>query len=61
MKKVKLLSKIADAGAVAVIRADSKEEAMKISAACIQGGIKGIEITFTTPEADLLLPQKQTR
>ncbi|MBP1915982.1 bifunctional 4-hydroxy-2-oxoglutarate aldolase/2-dehydro-3-deoxy-phosphogluconate aldolase [Lederbergia galactosidilytica] len=55
MKKVKLLSKIADAGAVAVIRADSKEEAMKISAACIQGGIKGIEITFTTPEADKVM------
>ncbi|GIN70548.1 2-dehydro-3-deoxy-phosphogluconate aldolase [Bacillus sp. J14TS2] len=57
MKRVQLLIKIAEAGIVAVIRADSREEAVEISKACIQGGIKGIEITFTTPEADKVIEE----
>ena len=44
---VNLLSKIAGCGVVAVVRADSKEEAVKISEACVKGGIQEIEVTFT--------------
>lgn len=57
MKRVQLLTKIAEARVVAVIRADSQEEAVEIAKACIQGGIKGIEITFTTPEADKVIEE----
>jgi 2-dehydro-3-deoxyphosphogluconate aldolase / (4S)-4-hydroxy-2-oxoglutarate aldolase len=52
MIKQKVLSRLTDCGVVAVVRADSKEEAVKISDACIKGGIMGIEVTFTVAGAD---------
>lgn len=51
MKKLKVLQKITNAGLVAVIRADSKHQAMKIAEACVEGGITAIEITFTVNRA----------
>lgn len=51
MYKHDTLKKIADVGIVAVVRAESGEQAGKIAAACIEGGIPGIEITFTVPGA----------
>lgn len=41
-----------DCGVVAVIRANSLEEAIKLSEAVSKGGIVGLEITFTVPGAD---------
>ena len=38
-------------GVVAVVRADSSEQAIKITDACMKGGIAAIEITFTIPGA----------
>lgn len=52
MKKLSILSKLTECGVVAVVRADSKEEAVKISEACVEGGIQGIEVTFTVQGAD---------
>lgn len=57
MKKVKILSQIAESGVVAVVRADSKEEAVKISEACVKGGIHGIEVTFTVQGADEVIKE----
>lgn len=57
MKKIQVLQKIAATGVVAVIRADSAEEAVQISHACISGGITSIEITFTTPNADIAISE----
>lgn len=57
MKKAQTLLKIAEIGVVAVIRADSSEEAILISKACIEGGIKAIEVTYTTPDADSVIKQ----
>lgn len=51
MKKQDVLKKITDGGLVAVIRANSGEEAKRITDACIAGGVVGIEITFTIPGA----------
>lgn len=48
MKKMKVLQNVASVGVVAVIRADSAEEAFKMSVACIEGGLNNIEVTFTT-------------
>ncbi|WP_080849014.1 bifunctional 2-keto-4-hydroxyglutarate aldolase/2-keto-3-deoxy-6-phosphogluconate aldolase [Cytobacillus gottheilii] len=49
MKKVNTLQQIAQTKIVAVIRADSSEEAIQITKACIEGGITCVELTYTTP------------
>jgi len=46
-----ILQKIVDAGLVAVVRAESAEQAEKIADACVKGGVAAIEITFTVPGA----------
>lgn len=51
MDKQEVLKRLTDCGVVAVVRADSEEQAIKISEACIKAGIVGIEITFTVPGA----------
>lgn len=57
MKKIENLLKLTDAGVVAVVRGESKEEALKASHAIIKGGMKGIELTFTVPHADEVLAE----
>ncbi|PFO02605.1 bifunctional 2-keto-4-hydroxyglutarate aldolase/2-keto-3-deoxy-6-phosphogluconate aldolase [Bacillus sp. AFS076308] len=57
MKKVNILSKISECGVVAVVRADSKEDAVNISEACVKGGIQGIEVTFTVNGADEVIKE----
>lgn len=57
MKKLNILKKVTDSGVVAVVRADSKEEAIKISEACIKGGIAGIEVTFTVKDAEEVIKE----
>lgn len=51
MRKLKVLGKIVDSGLVAVVRADSSEQAARIVDACAQGGVAAVEITFTVPGA----------
>lgn len=51
MGKQEVLRKIKDVGVVAVVRAESAEQAIKISRACVDGGIPAIELTFTVPGA----------
>lgn len=53
--KIETLSKIQQAGIVAVVRAASMEQAQKIADACIAGGVAAIELTFTVPHADELI------
>lgn len=60
MHKMNVLKKITECGVVAVVRADSEEEAIAISKACIKGGIKGIEITFTIEGADKVIKELHT-
>jgi len=50
-KKEQILSRIEDAGILAVIRGPSPDLTLKMVAALVDGGVHGIEITFTTPEA----------
>jgi 2-dehydro-3-deoxyphosphogluconate aldolase/(4S)-4-hydroxy-2-oxoglutarate aldolase len=40
-----------DTGVVAVVRADSSEQLVEVAGALSAGGVKAIEITFTTPDA----------
>lgn len=51
MKKQKVLSRLTEAGVVAVLRADSEEEVAEMARRAVKGGIKAIEITMTVPFA----------
>ncbi|SDK94440.1 bifunctional 2-keto-4-hydroxyglutarate aldolase/2-keto-3-deoxy-6-phosphogluconate aldolase [Alkalibacterium thalassium] len=51
-KKQAILTRLKDNYLFAVIRGKSAEEATRISEAVYEGGIKNIEVTFTTPQAD---------
>ncbi|KEH93823.1 bifunctional 4-hydroxy-2-oxoglutarate aldolase/2-dehydro-3-deoxy-phosphogluconate aldolase [Clostridium novyi] len=51
MKKVQTIERIINSGVVAVIRAESKEQGIKIIDAIKEGGIKALEITMTVPGA----------
>ena len=42
---------------VVVVRGKSVDEAKKIVQACYEGGVKIVEITFTVPNADLLIAE----
>lgn len=57
MDKIDVLSKLKKEKLVAVIRAESIDEAIKIIDAVVAGGINFIEITFTIPKADILIEQ----
>ena len=51
IKKYEILKKIIDTGVVAVVRAETIAEAVRISKACIAGGLPAIEVTYTVPGA----------
>lgn len=51
MQRMDIVRQITDAGVVAVIRAESREQAIKIVDAVKKGGIKIIELTMTVPNA----------
>lgn len=57
MDKEQVFNKMCDGGLVAVVRAKDGEQAIKITEACIAGGVAGIEITFTVPGADDVIRQ----
>lgn len=46
-----IISRIRESGLVATVRAETPEEAVRITEACIAGGVAAIEITFTVPGA----------
>lgn len=51
MKRIETIKRIIESGVVAVIRAESKEQGIKIVDAVKKGGIKALEITMTVPGA----------
>lgn len=55
MGRIETLAKIKEAGIVAVVRAESIDQAERIAEACIEGGVAAIELTFTVPRADKLI------
>jgi 2-dehydro-3-deoxyphosphogluconate aldolase/(4S)-4-hydroxy-2-oxoglutarate aldolase len=55
MTKEAVLRRITDCGLVAVVRAESSEQAQKIADACAAGGVAAIEITFTVPGAEQVI------
>jgi len=52
MNKVDVLEKVKDLGLLAVIRGPSAELTVKMVEALVAGGVLGIEITYSTPNAE---------
>ncbi len=48
-------TRIQSAGLIAIVRADSSEEAVRVVGALIEGGSPAVELTFTTPGVDSAL------
>ncbi|RBP46980.1 bifunctional 2-keto-4-hydroxyglutarate aldolase/2-keto-3-deoxy-6-phosphogluconate aldolase [Garciella nitratireducens] len=61
MDKELVLTKIKDKGLVAVVRAQSSEEALRITDACLEGGCAAIELTFTVPGVHKVIEQVSKR
>jgi 2-dehydro-3-deoxyphosphogluconate aldolase/(4S)-4-hydroxy-2-oxoglutarate aldolase len=57
MKKVEILSRLEKTGVVAVVRGKTKEEALQASHAIVKGGLKGLELTFTVPNAEEVIQE----
>jgi len=51
-KKHEIINRLEDNYLFAVVRGKSAEDATEISKAVYEGGVKNIEVTFTTPQAD---------
>ena len=51
MDKEAVVARIRECGLVAVVRAENADQALRISEACIKGGVAGIELTYTVPGA----------
>lgn len=57
IKKQQIITKICDSGIVAVVRAESADEAKRITEACMKGGVPAIELTFTVPGAHKVIEE----
>lgn len=51
MNKAIVMQKLQEIGVVAVVRGATMEDGVKTADACIAGGVKAIELAFTTPDA----------
>ncbi|MFQ3545642.1 bifunctional 2-keto-4-hydroxyglutarate aldolase/2-keto-3-deoxy-6-phosphogluconate aldolase [Halobacillus rhizosphaerae] len=61
MKLYNCLTKMIDHTLTVVIRGNSPEEAIKTAEACVEGGVRSLEITFTVPQADKVIQYFQGR
>lgn len=57
MEKQTVLTKITELGLVSVIRGPSAELTIKMVEALVEGGVLGIEITYSTPNAEEVVAQ----
>lgn len=51
MTKLEIIDRIINPGIVAIIRADSSEQLLAAAEALYEGGVTGMEVTMTTPNA----------
>jgi 2-dehydro-3-deoxyphosphogluconate aldolase / (4S)-4-hydroxy-2-oxoglutarate aldolase len=51
MQPEQTLKRVEELGLLAVVRGESRAAALEVVGALIEGGVPGIEVTFTTPEA----------
>jgi 2-dehydro-3-deoxyphosphogluconate aldolase/(4S)-4-hydroxy-2-oxoglutarate aldolase len=55
------LSSVADAGVIAVLRAPSAAAAVQAVDALVRGGVTGVEITYSTPDAEAAIAEVADR
>ena len=55
MEPDRTLKKVEGLGLLAVVRGESRSAALEVVGALIEGGVLGIEVTFTTPEASQVI------
>ena len=61
MNKQETLKRISGLGLLAVIRGPSSDLTVKMVEALVQGGVSGIEITYSTPDAEEVVRQLDQR
>ncbi len=59
--KLDVLRRILDAGLVAVVRAESGDEARRVADAVLEGGCPAVEMTFTVPGAHRVIEELASR
>ncbi len=59
MNKAEILEKVKELGLLAVIRGPSAELTVQMVEALIKGGVLGIEITYSTPNAEEVVKTSQ--
>src|SRR5215210_912522 len=55
MSREQTLERVGELALLAVVRGESRAAALEVVDALIEGGVPGIEITFTTPEAERVI------
>lgn len=55
MNRKQTLERVRDLGLLAVVRGESRGAAVEVSEALVEGGVLGIEVAFTTPDAQLAI------
>lgn len=55
MNRKQTLDRVRDLGLLAVVRGKSRGAAVEVSEALVEGGVLGIEVAFTTPDAHLAI------
>lgn len=61
MNNHRVVGQIVDCGILAIVRANSSEQALQVADACFEGGVTALEITFTTPGASDVIRCLRTR
>jgi 2-dehydro-3-deoxyphosphogluconate aldolase/(4S)-4-hydroxy-2-oxoglutarate aldolase len=55
MDHSRTLERVEELGLLAVVRGESRTAALEVVGALVEGGVLGIEVTFTTPEAEKVM------
>ena len=61
MDKAAVYQKLQEIGVVAVVRGKTTEDGVRTADACIAGGVKAIELAFTTPDAPAAIKELRAK
>lgn len=61
MQKIAISKRIADCGAMAIVRVDTIERGFEIAQGCIDGGVDCLEISYTLPNAGEVIHALRTK
>lgn len=61
MQKADITKRIAQTGAMAIVRVETIERGMEISSGCLAGGVDCLEISYTLPNAGEVIQALRTR